>query len=370
MKNFLYSYVERFSKKERVKNALCAFAVFLALLLLLSVFATIDSSALEVPTYETTEQEFAGKGNLNAQSALALVNYMEARYKLGYYEIPNFFLVGRLDNSSQIRLYTANGTGSNSTLLISGNTITITGYEPHEFMGDSITGGAPTTGTITFNYENVLCFVTQGIFTSTVNVQQSGAYAYGTGNLSDALTTYYREFTEYANKILSWDGTSSSDSYDEGYADGLSDGRTEGYNEGYQIGQSSGYTTGYYTGYAQGKSDGYNEGYEAGFAVGEAEGGGGATDEELEQEYQRGYEVGYREGTDYGYEQGYNRAVIDATPNEIDVQELVVSVASSAREILDTSLGFEIFGFNVAATIVSVIVVLIVAFVVKRLLFK
>lgn len=343
--------------KDKLKSIGAALSVFTALVLLLCVFATIDSSALEVPRYDSATNELRGKGALTSTDANTLVNYVIALDRLGYLDTRNFLILARPSGGSTTRLYTSSTSGG--APVLSGSSITISNFNTVEFYGGIRHYGAVQASSISFPIENVLCYK---VGESIVNNVSNGTYTTGAGRLSKSFSDYLIQFTNYVNTIIEWNG--------EDYQ--------SGYEAGYSAGQQNGYGTGYNTGYAQGKSDGYNEGYEAGFADGEAEGGGGYTEDDVNDARQEGYDlgkaegydIGYLDGTDYGYEQGYNQAVRDATPNEVDVQGLVVSVAAAAREILDTSLGFEIFGFNVAATIVSVIIVLIVAFVVKKVLFK
>lgn len=335
--------------KDKLKSIGAVLAVFAALVLLLCVFATIDSSALEVPRYQNNTNELSGKYALDTTDANTLVNYVIALDRLGYLDTRNFLILARPKDGSTTRLYVSSTVGGN-VVVGSNSTLSISNFNAVEFYGSNRYYGSVQASAMSFPIENVLCYK---IGDNIVNNVSNGTYVTGTGKVSQAFSTYMIEFTNYANTILGWNG------------------------EDYQSGYDAGYTAGQQVGYGTGYTVGYNAGYDQGLADGGA-GGGGYTEEDLNEARQEGYDIGksegydigYLDGTDYGYEQGYNRALIDATPNEVDVQGLIVSVAAGAREILDTSLGFEIFGFNVAATIVSVIVVLIVAFVVKKVLFK
>lgn len=54
--------------------------------------------------------------------------------------------------------------------------------------------------------------------------------------------------------------------------------------------------------------------------------------------------------------------------NELDIGSIIASLPQAARNILDSTFGFELFGINIAATLTAVLLVSIVAFVVKWLM--
>lgn len=339
--------------KDKLKSIGAVLAVFSALVLLLCVFATIDSSALEVPRYQSDTNELSGKYALDTTDSNTLVNYVIALDRLGYLDTQNFLVLARPSGGSTTRLYVSSTYGGN-VVIGSNSTITISNFNTVEFYGSNRYYGATQASSMSFPIENVLCYK---VGSSIINNVSNGTYATGSGKVSQAFSTYMIEFTNYANTLIEWNG--------EDYQ--------SGYDAGYTAGQTNGYTAGYGTGYAEGREYGYNEGYEAGYADGFADGeeegvGGGATEEDLTLAWQEGYEIGYLDGTDYGYEQGYNQAVRDATPNEIDIERIITAIPESVRAIFDETFGFELFGINVAGTLLTILVVAIVAFVVRKLL--
>lgn len=301
------------TKKERFRNWLCAIAVFCALLILLGIFAAVDSSALEVPRYTSTTNELGGKGALNTMDANTLVNYVIALDQLGYLDTQHFLILARPSGGTTTRLYVS-ATAGGQPVIGQDSTLTISSFNTVEFYGSARYYGAMQVSSMSFPIENVLCYK---VGNNIVNNVSNGTYTTGTGQLDKAFSDYLIEFTNYANTILPWDGDDFQSGYDDGYTDGYDDG---------------------------------------------------ASEDELALAYQEGYEIGYLDGTDYGYEQGYNRALIDATPNELDIERIITAIPASVRTIFDETLGFELFGINVAGTLLTILVVAIVAFVVRKLL--
>lgn len=333
--------------KDKLKSIGAVLAVFAALVLLLCVFATIDSSALEVPRYQSNTNELSGKYALDTTDANTLVNYVIALDRLGYLDTRNFLILARPKDGSTTRLYVSSTAGGN-VVVGSNSTLSISNFNVVEFYGSNRYYGSVQVSAMSFPIENVLCYK---IGDNIVNNVSNGTYVTGTGKVSHAFSTYMIEFTNYANTILGWNG------------------------EDYQSGYDAGYTAGQQVGYGTGYTVGYNAGYEQGLADGGA-GGGGYTEEDLNEARQEGYDIGksegydigYLDGTDYGYEQGYNQAVRDATPNEIDIERVITAIPESVRTIFDETFGFELFGINVAGTLLTILVVAIVAFVVRKLL--
>lgn len=126
---------------------------------------------------------------------------------------------------------------------------------------------------------------------------------------STNLLAPFSQWLEAVNAVV---GGDTQGAYDEGYQDGYDDGRQEGYAEGREIGYA----------------EGYSVGYDAGLAV-----GGGVLVNE-----------------------------------EIDVGSIITALPQAARNIIDGAFGFTIFGINIAATLIAILVVAIVAFIVRWLL--
>lgn len=334
--------------KDKFKSAGAVLAVFAALVLLLCVFATIDSSALEVPRYSSTTNELSGKYALDTTDANTLVNYVIALDSLGYLDTRNFLILARPEGGSTTRLYVSSTAGGN-VVIGSNSTLSISNFNVVEFYGSNRYYGSTQASSMSFPINNVLCYK---IGNNIVNNVSNGTYTTGTGKVSQAFSTYMIEFTNYANTILGWNGEDYQSGYDAGYI------------AGQQVGYGTGYTVGYNAGYEQGLADGG--------------GGGGYTEEEVNEARQEGYdlgkvegyEIGYLDGTDYGYEQGYNQAVRDATPNEIDLRTAIEAIPLAAKNILSTSLNFELFGINVVTFLMTLLLVAIVGFVIAWLMGK
>lgn len=98
----------------------------------------------------------------------------------------------------------------------------------------------------------------------------------------------------------------------------------------------------YDQGYAEGNQNGYSSGYTDGYDIGR--------------------EAGYNEGWNIGYEDGYR----NGSPLTLDVPSIITAIPEGAKTIINNALDFEIFGINVAGTLLAVLVVTIVAFIVKK----
>lgn len=106
----------------------------------------------------------------------------------------------------------------------------------------------------------------------------------------------------------------------------LDNAAQEGYDYGWEVGNSSGYTNG----------------------------------------YTEGFQIGNQEGYDDGYNAGYDLGIIDGSPTVLDVPGIITAIPNGAREIINGALDFEVFGINVAGTLLAILVVAIVAFIVKK----
>lgn len=143
---------------------------------------------------------------------------------------------------------------------------------------------------------------------------------------------------------------------------------TEGYNSGYIAGNDFGYEQGYGDGYDQGNIDGIQhgiqqgitEGYNQGFDIGYSDG------------YDDGSLAGWESGKDYGFIYGYDEArkVYDTTNAWADMKNLIFAIFDAPFYVISYSLDFDLFGINIAGTLIALISTALIVWILKIIIAK
>lgn len=130
--------------------------------------------------------------------------------------------------------------------------------------------------------------------------------------------------------------------FDDGYDDGYEDGHDEGVLSGYQNGYEHGYSEGRDYGYDIGHREGYQSGYDNG--------------------HDAGYDPGYRQG----YDDGYTEGKASVPPVTLDIPSIFTAMFSGVQSIFQ---GFDIniFGISIAGMLLGILLIVLVAFMVKKL---
>lgn len=76
--------------------------------------------------------------------------------------------------------------------------------------------------------------------------------------------------------------------------------------------------------------------------------------------------ITYLQGYEAGYNYGYNAGLVDGSPTELELPSIFDAMFGGIRAIF-TGIDIEIFGVSILGTLVSVLVIAIIAFVVRRL---
>lgn len=116
--------------------------------------------------------------------------------------------------------------------------------------------------------------------------------------------------------------------------------------------------------------DGYNEGYQAGLEKGAYEGYLRGKDE--------GEDIGFDNGKQYAEdnlkpiweERAFDEGVLKGARDSglvIDVPNVITSIFQGTNTIMGESFDFEIFGINILGALISILVVFVVIFIVKKL---
>lgn len=118
------------------------------------------------------------------------------------------------------------------------------------------------------------------------------------------------------------------------------------------------WTGGYYTGYDKGQTDGYQDGLTDGYNEGYNGPDG----------YSLGYEYGYESGAQQGYADA--KAVYDNSEAWKNMKNVIFAMYDAPFYIIQESLDFDIFGINIAATIIGLISLSIIVFVLSFVIQK
>lgn len=86
--------------------------------------------------------------------------------------------------------------------------------------------------------------------------------------------------------------------------------------------------------------------------------------------YSNGYHVGYQEGLQIGEDIGYSQGLEDGSEGMMDFRNLIFSIFDAPFYILATAFDFEVFGINIAATLLGIISVVALVIVLKWLIPK
>jgi hypothetical protein len=139
---------------------------------------------------------------------------------------------------------------------------------------------------------------------------------------------------------------------------------TEGYNSGVDWGLEYGYMDGYdqgnIDGIQQGITEGYNNGYDVGFQDG------------LDDGYSVGFDDGRMDGIEDGYRDGYDdaKAVYDTTEAWQDMKSLIFAIFDAPFYVISYSLDFNLFGINVAGTLIALISTALIVWLLKIIIVK
>lgn len=304
---------------------------------------TLSAFALSPPAmnYNEYSEPYYGVGALTSADCDALYTIMDSMDKLGYFRFGKFLVVGR--TGSTTRLYIGDGSAQltigDTDIVISGtdNTnhcFTYAIMESGWFNYAGVTGGSQT---ITIPKANCVLYSAAGM------LYKNPDYTYGLGT-SPSIISQATEWVTFADKVLNYETT-----LEDTQSAALAQGQQIGYQQGYTAGEQAGYGQGY----TAGEQIGYGNGYNAG--------------------YQEGAELGY----DLGYDEGYDDGVASVPPSQggdviisesLDIPSVITSIPSAIRTMIDNGLDIDIFGINIGALLVSLLVVAIVAVVIKFLL--
>lgn len=224
------------------------------------------------------------------------------------------------------------------------------------------------------------------------NMYLTGLNGYNSGLADGGADAYQNGYS-----VGSADGYASgvADGTTAGYNSGYTDGNTEGYNIGYSEGKSAGITEGTTSGYNSGYSEGYTAGYDKceddsvplmqekwqqGYDIGKGEGVldginqgynqgyNAGLDDNQPLVYQAGYEEGHSVGKEFGREQGYNNAVEEYYSDQSNFKNLMFSIIDAPFNVLSNAFDFEIFGINMSSFLITIVSLLLVFFVIRKLM--
>ena len=145
-------------------------------------------------------------------------------------------------------------------------------------------------------------------------------------------------------------------SYSEGYSNGYFVGESDGYKSGLSVGELNGYDQGYQAGEKNANETMYNNGHEVGYTEG----------------YGVGYTEGEVEGTEKGYQiglkDGFNAA--DTSQAWSNMKNLIFAIFDAPFYVISISLNFDLFGINIAGTLIALITLAIVVWILKIVVVK
>lgn len=124
--------------------------------------------------------------------------------------------------------------------------------------------------------------------------------------------------------------------------------------DGYDLYFAGGYYTGYDVGQTHGYQDGLTEGYNEGYNG--------------QDGYPLGYEYGYENGAQQGYADA--KAVYDNSEAWKNMKNVIFAMYDAPFYIIQESFDFDIFGINIAGTIIGLISLSIIVFVLSFVIQK
>ena len=108
------------------------------------------------------------------------------------------------------------------------------------------------------------------------------------------------------------------------------------------------YSDGYLAGYDIGKNDGYVLGEQNGYYDG----------------YQLGYDAGVLDGADASYRDGFEAGQTDAFNSTNTFKDIVVAIYDAPGRLIDSMLGFDLFGINLASLVKTLLTLSVTAVIV------
>ena len=185
-------------------------------------------------------------------------------------------------------------------------------------------------------------------------------------NIVSQLTipSHYAKLADVVQASCRYNLISKPKQYSEGVEVGFEQGYNKGYDEGYVEGSDFGYEQGYGDGHDAGEINGIQIGKEEGYRVGYEEGYGiGFSD---------GNDEGYELGKDVGYENGYDdaKAVYDTGEAWQDMKSLIFAIFDAPFYVISYSLDFDIFGINIAGTLIALISTALIVWILKIIIVK
>lgn len=113
----------------------------------------------------------------------------------------------------------------------------------------------------------------------------------------------------------------------------------------------------------QARSEGYREGEKVGIASGVA-----SADEYWRSESSRLESIAYEKGDREGYERAVNElGAGDNASYNLDIPAIFSAIPASAKSIINSAFGFEVFGINVAGLLSVILIISVVGFIVAKL---
>lgn len=122
------------------------------------------------------------------------------------------------------------------------------------------------------------------------------------------------------------------------------------------ISRAKTYSDGYNDGEEKGYSDGYDFGHYDGYGVG----------------YDDGALAGWESGKDYGFKYGYDEArkVYDTSNAWADMKNLIFAIFDAPFYVISYSLDFDLFGINIASTLIALISTALIVWILKIIIVK
>lgn len=324
------------------------------------VILTIVTSVLcsfAPPVVGWTQYNVTSLTEIDVDNLMAVVDFQER-----YGSFNSYIPVACQLHTNYVRIYcvprdsTWTFTASNGTYTLSsslnGNTYIMRSNFTETGFGMQYTG---STATIPAN--QLLFYRNQE-----GELIRNTAFTYSTGVDNDVIVdcaaTWYEVFKVvdgYESAIVEAESRGYEGGFNVGYADGLEEGESIGYQDGYvdgfDTGMDYGYQFGYQDGVATGRAEGYSHGYQAGEAV--------------------GYESGYADGYDDGYaaaEPGDGEVVTEIIYRDavdLDIPLIFDGLADATNGIFK-SVDFDLFGINILGVLLSLTILTILVFILKR----
>lgn len=95
---------------------------------------------------------------------------------------------------------------------------------------------------------------------------------------------------------------------------------------------------------------------------------------EYNQGYEKGRIDGFTEGDQYGYDRGYEEGKFDGategTTGWMNFKNLIFTIFDAPFYILTTALDFELFGINIAGTLIGIISLALIVFILKIIIVR